>query len=171
MSTAQAAPKPVAATVATEAAPKPIAAKVEVAATTTAKVATTTTAKVATQTQVKTQAKAAVAVAVAKPVAAKVEAKVEAKVQAKVEATVTASTAKPSFAPKEAKVEDDPFKPTEDASDLETKDEIVPNMEANEMPQEQNLDIETPAPIPDEEGYAEYDENEEPVEDGEPIKA
>lgn len=43
--------------------------------------------------------------------------------------TVTASTAKPNFAPKDAKDEEDPFQPTTDASDVAVQDEeeVVPN--------------------------------------------
>ena len=81
--------------------------------------------------------------------------------------TVTASTAKPNFAPKDAKDEEDPFTPTTDASDVavqDEEDEVVPSSDPIEAMDEQNVDIEAPAPIPEEEGYAEFDEEEEPTE-------
>ena len=89
LSHAQAAPKPVAAA--------PVQKPAEVAVEAAAAVEATTT----------TAAKAEVAAF--KPVV--MQAKVE------VQQKVTASTAKPSFAPKDAQVEEDPFQPTLDASD------------------------------------------------------
>ena len=101
LSHAQAAPKPVAA------APVQKPAEVAVEAATTAAVeATTSTASKAK-------------VAAFKPVV--MQAKVE------VQQKVTASTAKPSFAPKDAKDEEDPFQPTLDASDVATENEVNPS--------------------------------------------
>ena len=97
LSHAQAAPKPVAA------APVQKPAEVAVEAAAAVEATTTTAAKVAAF----------------KPVV--MQAKVE------VQQKVTASTAKPSFAPKDAQVEEDPFQPTLDASDVATENEVNPS--------------------------------------------